>query len=632
MTSTILPFTNINKFSNTAMAQKNGYDDYVEYNSYLNDNTNKIYSGYPDEENKYECRTGPFEGFFVSSPEFCLAFDDDDKKKKKDRPVVTPPIEGATLSINKDWFVCNNDDIDCIIGTPEQQISFEGPNSGNYTQCASDGQCPFANDAGFNITINGSNPIPNTIPAQVNTTQQVGIGAGPFSITEQLFSDELVPDANFEVENVPLGQNIGIVSGSFIIAFDEAGQRVFTANGNSHSVSIIDLANSNNVTNIDLFPSGAIFPAGIAFDEAGQRVFTANAGSDSVSIIDLANANTVTNVPLEPSGGLDPRHLAFDEAGQRVFTSNFNNSVSIIELANSNTVTTVDVPPSGGCCTGSPLVFDEAGQRVFTPLFLSDSLFIIDLANANTVTSIPLRPSGGEFPIDIAFDEAGQRVFTANGESDSVSIIDLANANTVTNVPLLPSGGDGPEAIAFDAVGQRVFTANAGSDSVSIIDLANANTVTNVPLLPSGGDGPSYIAFDEAGQRIFTANAGSDSVSIIDLANANTVTNVPLEPSGGDLPVGIAFDEAGQRVFTPNQNSDSVSIISLPPVSKICQDSGFDTGDVRTFISNGGQTIQQTTCVNFVGECSGNIQDGETRECTVQDYVIKNNASNSTTF
>ena len=104
---------------------------------------------------------------------------------------LPPPIERATLSINKEWFVCNNDDIDCTIQIPEQQISFEGPNSGNYTQCTSDGQCPFANNAGFNITINGNSPTPNTIPAQVNTMQQVDIGAGPFSVTEELFSDRL---------------------------------------------------------------------------------------------------------------------------------------------------------------------------------------------------------------------------------------------------------------------------------------------------------------------------------------------------------------------------------------------------------------------------------------------------------
>ena len=185
-----------------------------------------------------------------------------------------------------------------------------------------------------------------------------------------------------------------------------------------------------------------------------------------------------------------------------------------------------------------------------------------------------------------------------------------------------------PLNIAFDAAGQRVFTATSGSDSVSIVDLANnANTVTNVPLTPSGGEGPISIAFDAAGGRVFTANGGSNSVSIItNLTNPiPTVTNVPLAPFGGVAPVAIAFDAAGQRVFTANIFSDSVSIISgFPTVAKICQDSGFDTGDIRTFVS-GQQTLEQITCVNFVGECTGNIDNGETRECTVQDYIVNIN-------
>ena len=42
------------------------------------------YSEYPTEEYKYECRTGPFEGFFVSSVEFCkhIKFDDKDRKDR----------------------------------------------------------------------------------------------------------------------------------------------------------------------------------------------------------------------------------------------------------------------------------------------------------------------------------------------------------------------------------------------------------------------------------------------------------------------------------------------------------------------------------------------------------------------
>ncbi|MDF2736634.1 MAG: hypothetical protein K0S93_490 [Nitrososphaeraceae archaeon] len=57
--------------NNAAMAQ--GY------------NTDSYYSEYPTDDKKYECRTGPFEGFFVSSVEFCkhVKFDKDDRKDNR---------------------------------------------------------------------------------------------------------------------------------------------------------------------------------------------------------------------------------------------------------------------------------------------------------------------------------------------------------------------------------------------------------------------------------------------------------------------------------------------------------------------------------------------------------------------
>jgi hypothetical protein len=50
------------------MAQ--GYSDYGD----------SSYSQYPTDDNKYQCRTGPFEGFFVSSVEFCKHVKFDDRK------------------------------------------------------------------------------------------------------------------------------------------------------------------------------------------------------------------------------------------------------------------------------------------------------------------------------------------------------------------------------------------------------------------------------------------------------------------------------------------------------------------------------------------------------------------------
>ena len=47
--------------NNNTVATAQEYDKYGEsYNS-----------TYPTDDKKYECRTGPFEGFFVSSVEFC---------------------------------------------------------------------------------------------------------------------------------------------------------------------------------------------------------------------------------------------------------------------------------------------------------------------------------------------------------------------------------------------------------------------------------------------------------------------------------------------------------------------------------------------------------------------------------
>jgi hypothetical protein len=81
----IMPLlNNNNSFSNTAMAQE--YDKYRD----------SYYSQYPTDDKKYECRTGPFEGFFVSSVEFCkhVKFDQDDRKDIRDNKTGIPGPQG----------------------------------------------------------------------------------------------------------------------------------------------------------------------------------------------------------------------------------------------------------------------------------------------------------------------------------------------------------------------------------------------------------------------------------------------------------------------------------------------------------------------------------------------------------
>src|SRR6187551_355884 len=69
----VMPYLNNNNFLNAAIAQ--------EYEKY----SDSSYSQYPTDDKKYECQTGPFEGFFVSSVEFCKHVKFDDRKDHEDR-------------------------------------------------------------------------------------------------------------------------------------------------------------------------------------------------------------------------------------------------------------------------------------------------------------------------------------------------------------------------------------------------------------------------------------------------------------------------------------------------------------------------------------------------------------------
>jgi hypothetical protein len=72
--STLVMLAAIPLFNNNTVVLAQGYYE------------DSSYSQYPTDENKYQCRTGPFEGFFVSSVEFCkhIKFDDKDRKDSRD--------------------------------------------------------------------------------------------------------------------------------------------------------------------------------------------------------------------------------------------------------------------------------------------------------------------------------------------------------------------------------------------------------------------------------------------------------------------------------------------------------------------------------------------------------------------
>src|SRR5688500_4944454 len=79
LASSLVMLSSMPLFNNNTGAMAQGY------------NTDSYYSEYPTDDKKYECRTGPFEGFFVSSVEFCKHVKFDDRKDNNRTGTQGPP-------------------------------------------------------------------------------------------------------------------------------------------------------------------------------------------------------------------------------------------------------------------------------------------------------------------------------------------------------------------------------------------------------------------------------------------------------------------------------------------------------------------------------------------------------------
>ena len=141
--------------SNSASAQNYGYQNENSYDSYYSDSSyGDSYSKYPTEDKNYECRTGPFEGFFTSSVEFCKDGKFDDRKgQDRDRDNRTVTIDTYTVVGNTSvGFAGTNSSIISSSAFCDVDDSATGGSfivAGNSTIRASQ---PLANETGWIAT------------------------------------------------------------------------------------------------------------------------------------------------------------------------------------------------------------------------------------------------------------------------------------------------------------------------------------------------------------------------------------------------------------------------------------------------------------------------------------------------
>ncbi len=120
----------------------------------------------------------------------------------------------------------------------------------------------------------------------------------------------------------------GLAAGADRVVVDERGI------ASTGTVARIDLDARKVTHTIDV----GLHPTAMVWDEARQRLFVANANSDSISVIDTAARRVGSTIPLEPFGlklsGISPTALAVAPAGTTLFVALGGlNAVAVVNVA-----------------------------------------------------------------------------------------------------------------------------------------------------------------------------------------------------------------------------------------------------------------------------------------------------------
>ena len=207
----------------------------------------------------------------------------------------------------------------------------------------------------------------------------------------------------------------------------------------------------------------------------GSKVYVANADSGSVSVITIARNNvpsSIASIPLDTSShtGSRPFGLALTPDGRKLFVAVYSWDEVLVISTESGLVT--DTVAAG--TTPYNVAINPAGTRAYVTNYTTASVAVIDTVSPPSVVS---SIAVGANAWGVAVTPDGSRVLVTGSASNRVSIIDAGSPTVVQNV----SVSDTPTGVAITPDGTRAWVTRNGSTSVAILDLGWVGS--------SGGDG-----------------------------------------------------------------------------------------------------------------------------------------------
>lgn len=297
-------------------------------------------------------------------------------------------------------------------------------------------------------------------------------------------------------------------------------------------------------------------PSGIAVSPDGTRLYVANRDSGTVSVVNATNNTVVSTVKVVSS----PSAVAVDSTGARVYIAG-DRAVSVLDTATNTVVATVGVTSSP-----SALALSADGTRLYVANGGSGGISVIDTATNQQIDAnrsiFSKNISVGSWPSAIALSADGSRLYVANRNSGSISVINTAtNQRIDANRSIFSRDikvGSRPSSAAVSPDGSHIYVTNYGSNSVSLINTATNTVVATLAV----GAQPRSIVLAPNDNVAYIGHT-DNKITILDTSTKTVVTMASIDFAPTSSAPTLALSPDGRLVYVIDQADGLLRTLSI---------------------------------------------------------------------
>ena len=218
----------------------------------------------------------------------------------------------------------------------------------------------------------------------------------------------------------------------------------YISNGKDNSVTVIDLETYEFVKNIKITEKN---PDAILYDSFSHKVFTFNGGSSDVTVLDVNKLSVVGTIQLPGK----PEFAVTDKKGKVFVNIEDKNSICVIDVNTLKVEKTWSIAPGK---SPSGLAIDIENHRLFS-VCDNKLMVMVDAETGKVVSTIKI----GKNVDGVAFDPVLKRIYTSNGEG-TMTVIQQKNADSYSVLENFPTQ-KGARTIAINSKTHKIYLPTA---------------------------------------------------------------------------------------------------------------------------------------------------------------------------